>query len=253
MKDNVFEDSSLEALGALRQIGAARLSQPSLMARAAGPVSGSVALPGKARPSGFYRDVGKRIADILLVLISAPITLLVTLLCAIALWIEGGQPFYRQMRLGENGRHFSILKLRTMCREADQVLESYLAADPALRAEWDRTQKLKDDPRITRVGAFLRKTSLDELPQFWNVLKGDMSVVGPRPMMPDQLPLYDNPAPYFDMRPGITGQWQVSDRNENSFGHRSTVDAAYHDSLSLVLDLRILVQTVGVVLRRTGY
>jgi lipopolysaccharide/colanic/teichoic acid biosynthesis glycosyltransferase len=133
------------------------------------------------------------------------------------------------------------------------MLESYLAADPAMREEWDRTQKLKNDPRITRVGNFLRKTSLDELPQFLNVFRGEMSVVGPRPMLPEQLPLYDNPAPYFDMRPGITGQWQVSDRNENSFAHRSTVDAAYHDSLSLALDLRILVRTVGVVLRRTGY
>ncbi len=249
MKDNVFEDNSLEALGAFQQIGAARLAQPSLVIRAAARGAGAVSLSAYRRPVGFYRDVGKRIADILLVLLSAPITLLVTLLCAIALWAEGGQPFYRQKRLGENGRHFSILKLRTMCREADEVLESYLAADPALRAEWDRTQKLKNDPRITPVGALLRKTSLDELPQFWNVLKGDMSVVGPRPMMPDQLPLYDNPAPYFDMRPGITGQWQVSDRNENSFGRRSTVDAAYHGSLSLALDLRILVQTVGVVLR----
>ena len=214
---------------------------------------GGVALDYGTRPRSLYRIFGKRALDVLIVLLSLPITLPVTLICALALWIEGGQPFYRQQRLGLGGRSFSILKLRTMRPDADQVLNAYLAADPAMRAEWDETQKLRNDPRITPIGAMLRKTSLDELPQFWNVMKGDMSVVGPRPMMTDQLPLYPDPRPYFDMLPGVTGQWQVSDRNESSFAHRSTVDAEYHSKMSFLTDLRILFRTVGVVLQRTGH
>lgn len=243
MKDNICHEDTLIPFGPIQAPGTARKSS--------GPASD--VLPLRNEAFGLYRAGGKRICDILFVLLSLPIALPVTLLCAVALWIEGGQPFYRQQRLGLRGRSFSILKLRTMCRDADQVLESYLAADPAMRLEWDCTQKLKSDPRITRVGGMLRKTSLDELPQFWNVLKGDMSVVGPRPMMPEQLPLYPDPRPYFALPPGITGLWQVSDRNESSFAHRSSVDTDYHRSLSLVTDMRILLRTVGVVLQRTGY
>ena len=262
MKDNVLENGPLETISAFTPVAPNRLvrpvARPAMLAAAAATSvripAGTVTRPiPKAPQKSGYRHLGKRIADVLLVLMSLPITLPVVAICALALWIEGGQPFYRQARLGAGGRLFSIVKLRTMCRDADALLERYLEADPALRDEWDRTQKLKNDPRITRVGAVLRKTSLDELPQFWNVLKGEMSVVGPRPMMPDQLEMYPDPAPYFDMRPGITGQWQVSDRNESSFAHRSTVDASYHAHLSLGGDLRILFQTVGVVLRRTGY
>lgn len=251
MKDNVFKDSPLEALGAFQHATSAQVARPMLMS---GPV-----VPGNGKPSsgtspkGAYRLFGKRLGDLLFVVVSLPLTLPLILVCALALWVGGGQPFYRQKRLGRNGRTFSMLKLRTMHRNADQMLESYLAADPALRAEWDNTQKLKNDPRITRLGTFMRQTSLDELPQLWNVLIGDMSVVGPRPMMPEQLPFYKDPVPYFDMRPGITGLWQVSDRNGNSFAHRSTVDAKYHTCLSLATDLRIMVQTISVVFRRTGY
>jgi lipopolysaccharide/colanic/teichoic acid biosynthesis glycosyltransferase len=200
-----------------------------------------------------YRKHGKRALDIAFVMLTLPMTLPVTLICAVALWVEGGQPFYRQERLGENGKTFSILKLRTMGTNAEQDLKDLLAQNEALRQEWETTQKLKNDPRITRVGAFLRSTSLDELPQFLNVLKGEMSVVGPRPMMPDQLPLYPDPSTYFALRPGITGAWQVSDRNENSFAHRATIDTGYDSSLSLLEDLKIIAKTVGVVLRRTGY
>lgn len=260
MRDNMFEDGSLDAISAFSPIGPTTLVQPTLAsgrsATAVVPDAGHT-LQGSWRDGslrkGLYRNIGKRVADVIFVLLSLPIILPVTLLCALALWIEGGQPFYRQQRLGKGGRQFSILKLRTMCCDADEVLESTLAADPAMRAEWDHAQKLKNDPRITRVGAILRKTSLDEVPQFWNVLKGEMSVVGPRPMMPEQLAMYDNPQPYFDLRPGITGEWQVSDRNESSFAHRSTIDGHYHARLSFPTDLRILFQTIGVVLRRTGY
>jgi len=132
------------------------------------------------------------------------------------------------------------------------LLEYHLRKDPEARREWDEAQKLKRDPRITRIGRFLRKSSLDELPQLWNVLKGDMSLVGPRPMMVDQEALYPGRA-YFELRPGITGPWQVSDRNESSFADRARFDNQYLDSLSLSVDLTILFRTVAVVLRCTGY
>lgn len=206
----------------------------------------------QADESGYIR-FGKRLLDLLFIAISLPVTLPVITLCALALWIESGLPFYRQKRLGENGKVFHLLKLRTMVRNADEKLEQVLAANPAMRAEWDATQKLKDDPRITKVGAFLRATSLDELPQIWNVVKGEMSLVGPRPMMPDQLPLYGDPRAYFAVKPGITGLWQVSARNENRFDYRCQVDATYYQTLSLGTDIGLMFRTIGVMARRTGY
>ncbi|MGD9864185.1 MAG: sugar transferase, partial [Pseudodonghicola sp.] len=187
-----------------------------------------------------------------LTLITLPITLPVILLCALALWIEGGQPFYWQPRLGRGGRKFRLMKLRTMVRDADARLAEYLANDPAMRAEWNANQKLRNDPRITRVGALLRATSLDELPQLWNVLTGEMSLVGPRPMMPEQLGLYGDASCYLSVKPGITGLWQVSTRNEKGFSYRAHVDAVYCRSMSLWQDLSLMVRTIGVVVRRTG-
>jgi exopolysaccharide production protein ExoY len=139
-----------------------------------------------------------------------------------------------------------------MVDDAEAKLEDHLAADSSARHEWDTTQKLKADPRITSFGRFLRRSSLDELPQLWNVLKGDMSLVGPRPMMPEQAPLYSGEA-YYTLRPGITGLWQVSERNATAFADRAHYDARYEQDLSLVNDLRILMATVRVVLRGTGY
>lgn len=202
--------------------------------------------------SSIYRAGGKRLLETLLVLLSLPFFVPIMVLCVIALWFEGGNPFYRQDRLGKNGKHFSILKLRTMVRDADAVLEDYLASDPEMRREWDEKQKLINDPRVTRVGALLRSTSLDELPQLWNVLWGEMSLIGPRPMMPDQLQMYGDPAHYFALRPGITGLWQVSARNENGFSFRNEVDATYNKAMSVTGDIAIIYKTVGVMLRRTG-
>jgi lipopolysaccharide/colanic/teichoic acid biosynthesis glycosyltransferase len=207
----------------------------------------------KSPSSGWYPAWGKRALDIALVLLALPVVLPLVLFCIAALWIEGGSPFYRQARIGRNGAEFPMLKLRSMVPDADSKLQDVLAKDPALRAEWDETQKLKSDPRITRVGAFLRASSLDELPQLWNVLKGDMSLVGPRPMMPDQASIYGDLTDYKALTPGLTGVWQVSSRNESSFAHRATIDAAYRSSLSLRQDLELLLKTVAVVLRRTGY
>jgi len=212
---------------------------------------GRLGTAGAASPS-LYRKGGKRVLETVLILVSLPFFLPIIALSALALWLEGGSPFYRQDRLGRNGARFSILKLRTMVRDADLVLEAYLASDPALRREWDDKQKLLKDPRVTPVGALLRATSLDELPQLWNVLTGEMSLIGPRPMMPDQLPMYGNPAHYFALRPGITGLWQVSARNENGFSFRNQVDAVYDTSLTLSGDLTLIFKTIGVMLRRTG-
>ncbi|MFT4961457.1 MAG: lipopolysaccharide/colanic/teichoic acid biosynthesis glycosyltransferase [Paracoccaceae bacterium] len=212
-----------------------------------------LAQPSQKYDHAQYIDWGKQALDSLIVLLLLPAAAVLIGVCAIALWLEGGQPFYRQVRLGRYGRKFSILKLRTMVRDADQRLETCLAADPELRKEWDSTQKLKIDPRITRVGAFLRQTSLDELPQIWNVIKGEMSLVGPRPMLPEQLPLYGDARPYFAMRPGITGSWQVSARNEKGFAHRAVVDAEYYHKVSMKVDLKLLFKTIAVILQRTGY
>jgi lipopolysaccharide/colanic/teichoic acid biosynthesis glycosyltransferase len=202
--------------------------------------------------ASIYRGGGKRVMESLLIILSVPFFLPLIALCIVALWVEGGNPFYRQDRLGKDGRRFSILKLRTMVRDADAVLESYLAADPQMRREWDEKQKLINDPRVTRVGKLLRSTSVDELPQLWNVLTGEMSLIGPRPMMPDQLSMYGDPTHYYALRPGITGLWQISARNENRFSFRNEVDATYNTSMSLWGDVQIIFKTVGVMLRRTG-
>jgi exopolysaccharide production protein ExoY len=207
---------------------------------------------GHERPmGGVYRNVLKRALDILLVVLSLPVTVPVILLSAIVVALDGGHPFYSQPRLGLNGRVFRMWKLRSMEVGADQALERHLARDPALRAEWDAHQKLSRDPRITAVGEFLRKSSIDELPQIWNILRGDMSIVGPRPMMPHQRPLYPGDA-YFRMRPGLTGLWQVTARNNSVFAFRAACDARYERRLSLGLDLRVILSTFRVVLRCTG-
>lgn len=205
-----------------------------------------------AQAHKVYRNVFKRLLDVVLVLMAAPIIVLTVGFLALFLALDGGNPFYSQARVGMNGRIFRMWKLRSMVVGADQKLEAYLAANPAARQEWDTTQKLKCDPRITRFGGMLRKCSLDELPQLWNVLAGDMSLVGPRPMMPSQRDLYPGQA-YYRLRPGITGTWQVSKRNESTFADRAQFDQDYEQSVSFATDLGLLVKTVRVVMRATGY
>ncbi len=204
-----------------------------------------------AKPAGVYSNGLKRIFDISLVLIAAPVVLPLIAIMAFLVALDGGPAFYSQNRVGFKGRIFRCWKLRTMVVDADQKLADYLATNPAAREEWDRTQKLRNDPRITPIGHVLRKTSLDELAQLWNVLKGDMSIVGPRPMMPDQAPLYPGEA-YYQMRPGITGFWQISERNDSAFAARAVHDNAYAGRMSLLTDIRVMFSTVGVVVRGTG-
>jgi len=207
---------------------------------------------GESRKASPYRSFFKRGFDVLLVFLAAPLWLPLVLLGAVLVMLDGHSPFYTQERVGRNGRTFHIWKLRSMVPNAEACLESYLAANPEARIEWGRTQKLLNDPRVTVVGRILRKTSLDELPQFFNVLRGDMSVVGPRPIMVSQKPIYFG-RHYYYMRPGVTGLWQVTDRNECSFAERVHFDDSYYRTMSFWTDSAILVRTLGVVLRGTGY
>ena len=221
-----------------------------------GPRASATSIPDSAQAAPrarLYRDGVKRMLDVALVLATAPVWMTITLVTALLILAgDGRNPFYRQARLGLGGRVFHMWKLRSMVHDADALLEAHLAADPAARAEWDSTQKLKHDPRITRVGRIIRKTSIDELPQLWNVLIGEMSLVGPRPMMVGQRALYHGSS-YFALRPGLTGFWQISDRNECRFRDRVRFDDAYESSVSLRTDVTVIFRTVAVVVRGTGY
>lgn len=202
--------------------------------------------------SGIYRDFAKPILEFFAILLFMPIVVPLIALMAIAVASDGYNPFYSQLRVGKGGRRFRMWKLRTMVPDADEILEHHLSSCPKARAEWNETQKLKIDPRITRVGRVLRKTSMDELPQLVNVLTGSMSLVGPRPMMPCQQADYFGQA-YYNLRPGITGPWQVLDRNATAFSARVNHDETYDREISLLTDVKLLAKTVGVVLRGTGY
>jgi len=195
-----------------------------------------------------------RILDISVILFAAPYILLAFLIIAFLIKLDSPGPvFYRQTRIGRFGRKFYVYKFRTMVQNADKTLELYLDTSPGLKAQWLATHKLKQDPRVTRLGAKLRKLSLDELPQIWNIIIGDMSLVGPRPIVDAEVEKYGK---YFDLyvqvRPGLTGLWQVSGRNDTTYERRVELDAYYIRNRSLKLDLQILWKTVFVVLRKDG-
>lgn len=218
--------------------------------REAEPIAPAAAI-SRGRSAGFYRRSGKRLGDLLFVLLTAPVGIPLILMLALLVSLDGGKPFYSQLRLGRGGRSYRMWKLRTMIPDADAALAAHLERDPAAREEWSLKQKLERDPRVTRLGNFLRRTSLDELPQLWNVLIGDMSVIGPRPMLPEQRRLYPCTA-YFRLRPGITGAWQVSARNQSSFAKRAEYDRQYEAGLCFASDVKILLATGRVVLAGTG-
>ena len=166
---------------------------------------------------------------------------------------DSGPVFFAHERIGRNGRAFRCLKIRTMVLDGDAVLAAHLEADPLAAAEWAETQKLKSDPRVTRLGRFLRKTSLDELPQIINVLRGDMSIVGPRPVVESELLRYGTRAKhYLATRPGLTGAWQVSGRNDVRYTTRVALDTHYVNTWSLRRDLAIVVRTVPAVVASRG-
>jgi lipopolysaccharide/colanic/teichoic acid biosynthesis glycosyltransferase len=204
-----------------------------------------------AKPAS-YRGLGKRALDLVICALIAPFALLLVGIFALLVRRDGSRAFYSQLRVGQGGRTYRMWKLRSMVPDADEKLEAHLAQNADARAEWNNHQKLKNDPRITPLGSFLRRASIDELPQLWNVFKGDMSLVGPRPMMLSQQVLYPG-QDYYDLRPGITGTWQVSDRNQSSFADRALFDTDYNNKVSLAEDLRIMFATVRVVFKATGY
>jgi exopolysaccharide production protein ExoY len=199
-------------------------------------------------------ELVRRSVDLVLasfaLLFFAPLMVLV----AIAVWMQDGGPvFYAHSRVGRDGRVFKCLKFRSMLVDSEARLQRLLAESPEARAEWDRDHKLRNDPRITALGSFLRRSSLDELPQLFNVLVGEMSLVGPRPIVAGEVKRYGRRfGHYCSVRPGITGLWQVSGRNDVSYRRRVAIDTCYAQHQSLALDLRILIATVPSVLMRKG-
>ncbi|WP_439598574.1 sugar transferase [Falsiroseomonas sp.] len=216
--------------------------------------SAAEAQPEVAEAPATAQAIAKRGLDLLgaglLLLFCLPVFLVIGLLVR----MDGGPAFYAHERVGRGGRLFGCLKFRSMVADADRRLAALLERDPAARAEWEATRKLKADPRVTAIGRFLRATSLDELPQILNVLRGEMSLVGPRPVQAAELAVYYGPAAqhYMAVRPGITGPWQVSGRNDTSYAQRVALDVAYARHPSLLGDIRILLRTPMAVLARRG-
>ena len=198
--------------------------------------------------------IAKRAIDLVFCFALLPLVLPLMAVIALLIAVESGFPvFYSQKRLGQDGRTFHIWKFRTMVRNAAQVLERSLASNPELKKEWAENQKLRNDPRITRIGKVLRKASLDELPQLWNVLKGEMSLVGPRPIVHEEIAKYKEAYPlYTKTIPGLTGLWQVSGRNRTTYAERISYDSYYVRNWSFWMDIYLLARTVTVVLTGHG-
>ncbi len=199
------------------------------------------------RPVG---RLSKRIIDIILassgIILLAPLLTLCFLACLLS---SPGPAVFRHQRVGFRGKLFDCFKFRTMVPDSEDRLRAYLASNPAAAAEWSATRKLQFDPRVTVIGAILRKTSLDELPQLFNVLLGDMSMVGPRPVTEEELSKYStNARAYLACRPGITGLWQVSGRSGTTYSKRVACDTFYASNWSLSLDLKIMIVTIPVLL-----
>lgn len=195
----------------------------------------------------------KRVLDVLVS--SLALVLLSPLMGFLAYKIsrDGGSPIYGHLRIGQNGKPFKCLKFRSMVLNSQEVLQDLLASNELARAEWEKDFKLRNDPRITAVGRFIRKTSLDELPQLWNVLIGEMSLVGPRPVIEDELKRYGDEKDYYLMaKPGVTGLWQVSGRNDTDYATRVYLDSWYVKNWSVWYDVSIMFKTVAVVLKRDG-
>jgi lipopolysaccharide/colanic/teichoic acid biosynthesis glycosyltransferase len=195
----------------------------------------------------------KRATDVVVALLLLPLFVPIIAIIYLIVRLDGGTGFFGHKRVGAGGQSFKCWKIRTMVPNAEAVLSDYLARHPDAAAEWERDFKLSRDPRVTRIGQFLRETSLDELPQIWNVLSGDMSFVGPRPVVADELGKYcNNKWCYLSVKPGVTGLWQISGRNDVSYGERIRLDMHYATSGSLCLDLKIIVLTGLEMLKRTG-
>jgi exopolysaccharide production protein ExoY len=217
-------------------------------------LSGAISLSPQRGPIHIVADaIAQRLNQLLALLI---LVLIAPLMGAVAflIWRRDGAPvLFAHYRVGHDGKLFRCMKFRTMYRDAERMLSELLEKDPNARAEWQREQKLLRDPRITPIGHFLRRTSLDELPQLFNVLRGEMSLVGPRPITVGELTRYGRVRwHYLSVRPGMTGLWQVSGRNNTSYDERVALDRRYVEERSVWMNLHILVKTVKVVVARDG-
>lgn len=209
------------------------------------------------RSSGAEYAVGgqtKRLFDVVFASLFLLLTLPLFIIVAVVLKVtDPGPVIYRHVRIGLWGRRFTCFKFRTMVVDAENVLKALLDDDPSARAEWERNRKLIKDPRVTRVGRILRESSLDELPQLINVLRGEMSLIGPRPIVPSEMSHYgERLASYVSARPGLTGAWQISGRSDCGYDKRVELDANYVSDWRFSTDLAILVRTVGAVIKRKG-
>ena len=194
----------------------------------------------------FYKRIFDIVFALLVLILFSPVYLILMILVVLN---SQGPVFYVQKRIGKNHQPFNCIKFRTMVDDADSVLATIMEDSDTMRQEFQESFKLKQDPRITKVGRFLRLTSLDEFPQFWNVLKGEMSVVGPRPLVPEELPKYGRKIDtVLQIKPGITGLWQVSGRNDIPYPKRVQIDVYYANSRNWLLDLWIIYKTIGVIL-----
>lgn len=245
-------------------IGAPAESAPALTFESATPLFGLVreeplveqkwVAPSPPVPRTSYPDALQRSLDVTIALAALLVLWPVMLITSILVRLSGPGPIiYSHKRLGRNGEVFGCLKFRTMRADADRILLALLESSPPLMAEWQQDRKLRKDPRITAIGGFLRRYSLDELPQIFNVLRGNMSIVGPRPLATDESHYYaDSYAVYCSLKPGITGLWQVSGRNEVCYDYRVQLDCEYARMRSLRSDIWIILRTVPVVFRGTG-
>ncbi len=205
---------------------------------------------GEPAPGGMIKRIFDLTAAVVAILLFSPLLGLLAVLVKVS---DGGSIFYGHTRIGRSGDPFKCLKFRTMVENGSEVLAAHMSRNPAARAEWEATRKLQDDPRITRVGAVLRKLSLDELPQLFNILRGEMSFVGPRPVVDDELEMYGTAVThYLRARPGLTGLWQISGRNDVSYAKRVDFDRFYVENWSLVFDILIIIRTVPAVLASRG-
>lgn len=204
-------------------------------------------------PGGMYRKFGKRVLDLAFICATVPVVVPVIAVLAAMTAKDGHNPFFGHKRVGRDGREFRCWKIRTMVPDAEAKLLEYLANNPEAKAEWEQNFKLDDDPRITPIGQFLRRSSFDELPQILNILMGDMSVVGPRPVTRKELDMY-GPAlrDYQSVRPGLTGPWQVGGRNDLSYEARVALDVSYSRKHGFWRDTAIILGTIKAVLRKTG-
>jgi len=223
------------------------------------PYSTPVSAPGQAgrasaRRAGDWKAVVRRTADLVIATVAIVALAPLLLTTALIVWLQDGGPaFFGHRRVGEGGKTFKCWKFRSMVVNSQERLAEYLSANPAAAKEWAQYHKLKDDPRITALGRFLRKSSVDELPQLFNVLVGEMSIVGPRPIVDAECAKYRHYiSEYYSVRPGITGLWQVCGRNDVSYRRRVAIDVTYVRERSLLLDFKILLMTVPAILTSKG-